>query len=137
MSFTIDLIVTELPSDDKKAWSFIDGMREEYYEDKSGTHPKLKDLHEILTKKYPCLCSFEDDDPAMDDSPWADSPMINNFASKMGMVSIVWSKADEVFPFVLESALSLGIIVADGQSEVIYRPGYTVETKSKPWWKFW
>ncbi|MCH1918691.1 hypothetical protein L9G15_04515 [Shewanella sp. A3A] len=111
-------------------------MREEYYEDKSGTHPKLKDLHEILTKKYPCLCSFEYDDPAMDDSPWADGPMINNFASKMGMVAIVWSKADEVFPFVLESALSLGIIVADGQSEVIYRPSYTVETKSKPWWKF-
>ncbi|WLQ15656.1 hypothetical protein O5O45_06975 [Hahella aquimaris] len=123
MSFTVDLILTDIPENNKDAWSFIEQLREEYYEDKSGAHSKLQEFNEDLTKKYPCLCSFADDDPEMENSPWADGPMMENFASKMGMVAIVWSRADEVFPFVLDSALALDIIVADGQSEKIYRPG--------------
>ncbi|WP_041598471.1 hypothetical protein [Hahella chejuensis] len=123
MSFTVDLILTDIPENNKDAWSFIEKLREEYYEDKSVAHSKLQEFHEVLTKKYPCLCSFADDDPEMENSPWADGPMIENFASKMGMVAIVWSRADEVFPFVLDSALALDIIVADGQSGKIYRPG--------------
>ena len=58
----------------------------------------------------------------MDESPWADGPMIGNFASKMGMIAIRFSHVDEVFDFILEEALALGIILADGQSEKIYRP---------------
>lgn len=122
MSFTVDLILTEVPEDQQQAWSDIEELREEYYDDKTGAHPKLKTLHDKLTSKYPCLCSYEDDDPEMDESPWADGPMIGNFASKMGMIAIRFSHVDEVFDFILEEALALGIILADGQSEKIYRP---------------
>ena len=137
MSFTVDLILTDVPEDNKEAWEFIEKLREEYYEDKSGAHEKLVKLHGVLTKKYPCLCSYDDDDPDIDNSPWADGPMINNFASKMGMLAIAFSRADEIFPFILENALALDIIVADGQSEKIYRPIKQGEIKKKPWWKFW
>ena len=137
MSFTVDFILTELPKENEEAWSFIEGLREEYYEDKSGAHEKLVQLHSVLTQKFPCLCSYADDDPDLDNCPWADGPMIDNFASKMGMVAISYSRADELFPFILEKALELDIIVADGQSERIYRPGEPVKGSKKPWWKVW
>ena len=137
MSFTVDLILTEVPKNNSEAWAYIENLREEYYEDKSGPHQKLIKLHEILTERYPCLCDYEDDDPEMENSPWADGPMIGNFASKMGMLAIFYSRVDEVFPFILEHALELDIILADGQDEKIYRPGYQIEPKNKPWWKFW
>lgn len=137
MSFTVDFILTELPKEETEAWSFIERLREEYYEDNSGAHEKLVQLHSVLTQKYPCLCSYADDDPELDKCPWSDGPMINNFASKMGMVAIAYSRADELFPFILEKALELDIIVADGQSEKIYRPGEPVNNSEKPWWKVW
>jgi hypothetical protein len=136
MSFTIDLIVTDVPKENGAAWKYIEALRDEYYEDKSGTHEVLIELHKELIQKYPCLSSFADDDPEADESPWADAPIMENFASKMGMLAIFYSRADEVFPFVLEKALALGIIVADGQSEKIYRPGEDIDASDKPWWKF-
>lgn len=123
MSFTVDLILEDLPSNNQEAWKVIEEMRAFYYEDKSEKAEKLIQLHELLTSKYPCLYSYADNDPEMDNSPWADGPIIGNFTSKMGMLAIVSSRADEVFPFILESALNLCITVADGQSEQIYRPG--------------
>ena len=63
MSFTVDLILTEVPENNSEAWAYIENLREEYYEDKSGPHQKLIKLHERLTERYPCLCDYEDDDP--------------------------------------------------------------------------
>lgn len=137
MSFTVDLILTDLPKDNQKAWRFIEEMREEYYEDDSGANAKLIQLHEELILKYPCLSSYADGDPEIDNCPWTDGPMIENFASKMGMLAISFSRADELFPFILDKALELEIIVADGQSEKIYRPGEPVQESITPWWKFW
>lgn len=137
MSFTLDLVVTELPRDDKEAWNYVEELREEYYNDDSGPHQKLVDLHEVLTQKYPCLCSYDDDDPSIDKSPWADGPLIGNFASKMGMVAITWPRVDDAAPFVIESAKRLGIIVMDGQGAKIHRPGESESALIKPWWKFW
>lgn len=138
MSFTVDLLLTEIPRDNIRAWKYIHSLREEYYQDESGTHETLLKLHDILVQTYPCLCSYADDDPDIDACPWADGPMINNFASKMGMLAITYSRADEVFPFVLTHALALGITVADGQSEKIYRPDDTIKAQPPtPWWKFW
>ena len=58
MSFTVDFILTELPENNEKAWSYIEQLREEYYEDKSGAHEKLIQLHKEFVEKYPCLCSY-------------------------------------------------------------------------------
>lgn len=139
MSFTLDLIVSRISDNDTVAWAEINNLREAYYDDKSKVDEKLLKLHDILIEKYPCLCSYDDDDSEMENCPWADGPMLNNFASKMGMLAIVYSRVEEVFPFILEAALALDIIVADAQDEKIYRPGDEIELKadSKPWWKFW
>jgi hypothetical protein len=122
MSYTVDLIVGQLPADDEGAWSRIEQLRPSYYADVRSKAPALLALHSALTARYPCLCSLSDNDPRIEESPWADGPMINNFAHEMGMLAILTSKLEEVFPFIVEQAHSLGITVADGQSGEIHRP---------------
>jgi hypothetical protein len=140
MSYTVDLIVGSLPASDAEAWRAIETLRERYHEDKSDKAPALVKLHEQLIKRYPCLCSYAEDDPAMEQSPWADGPMLGNFASEMGMLAIVFSRVDEVVPFIIEQASNLSISVADGQTGRIYRPivgSQPPVRREKPWWKFW
>lgn len=139
MSYTIDLIVGPLPQDESQAWQHVETLRASYYGDAREKAPALLDLHAALTERYPCLCSYADDDPAMDESPWADGPMIGNFAHEMGMLAISFSRADEVVPFVVAEANARGITVVDGQSELIHRPrvGARALLARRGWWKFW
>lgn len=122
MSYSIDLIIEKLSADQQQAWQEIEALREVYYEDERPVAAQLQQLHAQLTTHYPCLCDFAEDDPAMDDSPWADGPMINNFSHDMGMLAIVYSKVEQVLPFIIQQANQLGITVADGQDGQIYRP---------------
>ena len=139
MSYTVDLIVAALPEDDRLAWRRIEARREGYYGDSREKAAVLVQLHAALTARYPCLCSYADDDPRMDDSPWADGPMIGNFAHEMGMLAISFSRVDEVVPFVIAEANALGITVADGQSLDIHRPGGGAGKKADKHkgWMFW
>jgi|SRR5215472_13935842 len=133
MSYTVDLVVGPLPDSDKAAWSKIQELREVYYGDKREKAAALIALHSMLTGRYPCLCSYADDDPQVEQCPWADGPMIGNFAHDMGMLAIAFSRTEEVLPFIIEKANSLGITVADGQSLEIHRPG----GRTRPRWQFW
>jgi hypothetical protein len=96
-------------------------------------------LHSALTARYPCLCSYADDDDGAEECPWADGPLINNFANEMAILAIRFSRADELVPFIVKEANSLGISVADGQTGKIYRPGDKVplDDSKHPWWQFW
>ena len=133
MSYTVDLIAEPLPGDDKAAWVKVDALRETYYSDKRDKAPALIALHSVLTARYPCLCSYADNDPQMEQCPWADGPMIGNFAHEMGMLAISFRRTADVLPFVIKEANALGITVADGQSGEIHRPG--APTRSR--WRFW
>lgn len=139
MSYTVDLVVGPLSEKNKKAWEEIKALRESYYDDQREKSPVLVTLHSALTARYPCLCSYSDDDPNMEECPWADGPMINNFSHEMGMLAIVFSRADELVPYIVKEANALGITVADGQSGEIFRPKQAGkgEQSTKPWWKFW
>lgn len=123
MSYTVDLIVSPLSSNNEEAWAQIESLRDAYYDDEREKAPQLVALHGVLTEKYPCLCSYDIDDDDSDSSPWADGPMINNFSHEMGMLAISFSRVREVVPFIIESANKLGIAVADGQSGEIHRAG--------------
>jgi hypothetical protein len=122
VSYTVELIVGCLPESESGAWAQIEELRESYYGDERDKTPELLELHKALTARYPCLCSFEDNDPRIDESPWADGPMLNNFAHDMGMLAISSSRAEEVVPFVIAEANKLGITVADSQTANIHRP---------------
>lgn len=139
MSYTVDLIVTELPAENRKAWAVIEEMRGPYYDDKRETAPSLVSLHAVLTSRYPCLSSYSGAYEGPETCPWADGPMINNFAHEMGMLAISFSRVDEIVPFIIEKANALGITVADGQSGLIHRPDGSlgIDGKKKAWWKLW
>ena len=139
MSYTVNLIVGPLSENDKIAWQQIEVLCESYYNDELDKAPSLIKLHAVLTSRYPCLCSYDDDDEKIEESPWADGPMIGNFAGEMGMLAVSFSRVDEVIPFIIKEANALGISVADPQSGEIFRPNSSMQDKmrSKPWWKFW
>lgn len=122
MSYALDFVVPSVPNRKGQAWDFLEDLSDRYEDDRGPTNPVLKRLHAVLVERYPCLSSYSDGDPRKEECPWADGPLINNFASEMGMVSIKYSRAEEVVPFAVDAALALGITVMDGQNEKIYRP---------------
>ena len=122
MSYSLDFVVPKVPNRKGQAWDFLEDLEDRYEDDRGPTHPLLKQLHAALVARYPCLSSYADGTPEKEDCPWADGPLINNFASEMAMVAIKPSRAAELVPYAVEQALALGITVMDGQDETIYRP---------------
>lgn len=122
MSYTLEFVVSKVPNRKGQAWDFLEDLQDRFEDDRGAPHPLLKQLHAALVDRYPCLSSYADGDPAKEECPWADGPLINNFASEIGEVSIKFSRVAEVVPFAVEQALALGITVMDGQDESIHRP---------------
>jgi hypothetical protein len=121
MSYTIQFFARRVPRDDEEAW----GVLEEFFLNESeGGKPPVKaltDLHQALTERYPCLSAYADEDPQIDDCPWSDGPLIDNFVGKVGSVSIQTSRAGELMPFILDQARALKVVVVDVQSGDIHR----------------
>ena len=118
MSYSLVFSRNPIPKNIDDPWAWIDAEIEKYYKDERGAHPKLKELHDRLTSKYPCICDLSDEE--LDNGVWSDGPLINNFSQDIAMVAMPFSVVDEVAPFVVETAVNLGIIVFDHQSRNIY-----------------
>lgn len=122
MSYALNFVIPVVPNRKGQAWDFLEDLQDRYEDDRAPAHPLLKQLHDVLASRYPCLSSYADGDLSREDCPWADGPLINNFASEMGMLAIKISRAEEVIPFAVEAALALGITVMDAQDDKIHRP---------------
>lgn len=123
MSYVIDIVVPAVPDNDDAAWAFVEGLRERYYDDSRERAPALVTLHGQVTAQYPCPSSYSDGDPAIDDSPWADSPLINNFCSEMGMLALSSTpNLEAVVACVVARACQLGLTVFDPQEGRVHRP---------------
>ena len=131
MSYTVDIVMGPVPLDDKAAWKVIDSWREELYAD-SEASPEMRALHDKLVSRYPCITVDEN-------GPWSDGPLINDFGKRMGIIGVVYSRVDEVLPFVIETSVGLGFTVFDGQDERIHRPAGEGRSSQdeRPWWRFW
>ena len=143
MSWTIEIVTSDIPYDDEDAWLLLEELREEDDQHEYGDppSPELAELCRRLTARYPCIT--ETDDPA---SPWADGPLINNFGDKMATLGIVTSRMEEALPFVIETATEMGFTVFDAGDETIHRPkGWKrppqspipATPPSRPWWRSW
>ena len=131
MSYTVDIVNGPVPDDNKAAWAALEIWREELYAD-SEASPEMRALHDKLVVRYPCIM-------VDDDGPWSDGPLIDDFGKRMGIIGVVYSRVEEVIPFVIETSLAMGFTVFDGQDDKIHRPGSAgkhVEEK-RPWWRFW
>lgn len=110
-------ICTEpISSSDKKAWQQLDALV-----NAEGEAPDVfKKRHDLLTAKYPCICTLGDDE--VDDGVWSDGPLWNNFGHRAAVLGMVYSRVEEVLPFLVETANELGLVVFDWGGPSIYRP---------------
>jgi hypothetical protein len=121
MSYTIELIPSQLPPNTDEAWAVIERLSDSSDDEHCHPHPSFIRLHAALTAKYRCLSSYGDDEEA-DECPWADGPMLGNFGTRIGMLALLTDRVDELLPFIIQEAGELGISVADGQTGQITRP---------------
>lgn len=116
MSFTFAIVAPPVAVDDETAWRELDGLLET-----EGDAPAVfRTLHDQLTAKYPCICDL-DDDSVDEQGVWSDGPLWNNFGARAAVLGLIYSRVDEVLPFVIESATALGLTVFEWD-KAIYRP---------------
>ncbi len=84
--------------------------------------PALRTLHDTITSVYPCLSSFDDSDDGIDDCPWSDGPLIDNFGAQMGTIGLTGNKVGRVASFIRYCATTLGLTVFDEQEGKIFQP---------------
>jgi len=122
MSIILKIVAAPLPDDDTQAWAAADDVCA-HEDDAMPKAPVLVKLHDVLTSVYPCLCSDASDDPDMDDTPWSDGPLINNFGSVSASLGLATDDDDgSAAGFIVAAARTLGLTVLDEQSGEIYRP---------------
>ncbi len=131
MSYGLNIVQTPVPDDDREAWAYLDDLLER---DPQGEVPRVYHvLIDRLTERYPCICDQPDD--LVDDGVWSDGPLRNNAGHAATTLGLAWPYVDEVRPFVVETATSLGLVVFDPQEGRIDRP--PAPSTGRPWWKFW
>lgn len=99
---------------------------------------ELVRCYKTITARYPELDDLDDD--AADESPWSESPLDCN--RRYMRLLFVNSTEAEVYQWVIDTAISMGLDVFDPQNETLYQPEVGVAAASapsavKPWWKFW
>jgi hypothetical protein len=117
MSYNIAICIPPVPTDDDEAWKAVDGL----IEARGPAPPLFKLLHDQLTSKYPCICDLPDN-RVDEDGVWSDGPLWNDFGHRAAVLGIIYSRVEEVLPFVVRTANALGLTVFDWGGPEIYRP---------------
>lgn len=73
-----------------------------------------------LTARHPCITELDDDDPR---AVWSDGPLDGVSGHAVYSIGIQSERLEEVHPFVVETATSLGLVVLDEQQGEAYLPG--------------
>lgn len=116
MSYNVAICIQPIPSDDKSAWLALDGLI-----DAEGAVPLVfKQLHDQLTRKYPCICTLSDEE--VDSGVWSDGPLWNNFGHRAAVLGIVYSRVEEVLPFSCARPTCSVLRCSTGAAPTIYRP---------------
>ena len=74
-----------------------------------------------MTVRYPCICTLPDD-RVDEDGVWGDGPLWNDFGNRAAVLGVVYSRVEEVLPFLIETAVGLDLTVFDWGGPNIYRP---------------
>lgn len=117
MSYDIAICTPPIPGDDATAWRQLDELI-----DSQGQPPSVfRELHDALTTRHPCISALPDD-RVDEDGVWSDGPLWNDFGHRAAVLGVVYSRAEEVLPFLIETAIGLGLTVFDWGGRTIYRP---------------
>jgi hypothetical protein len=116
MSYNVAICTQPIPVSDQEAWQAVDALI-----DAKGEPPEVfRELHDRLTTKYPCICTLSDDE--VDNGVWSDGPLWNDFGHRAAVLGMVYSRVEEVLPFLVNAANDLGLVVFDWGGPSIYRP---------------
>jgi hypothetical protein len=116
MGYNVAVCLPPILADDAAAWNAINELI-----DSVGDVPDVfKNLYRQITAAYPCICELPDD--LVDNAVWSDGPLWSNFGHRAAVLGIEESRADEVVPFLVINATSLGLTVFDWATQTIYRP---------------
>jgi hypothetical protein len=117
MSYNLAVCTPPVSPNDEEAWDQLDGLISS-----EGPQPSVfRQLHDALTVRYPCICTLPDD-KVDEDGVWSDGPLWNDFGHRVAVLGVVYSKVEEVLPFLIETAIDLGLTVFDWGGPNIYRP---------------
>lgn len=116
MSYNVAIVAPPIPEDDRVAWSEVNALI-----DAEGPMPAVfEQLLAPLTARYPCICDLDDDH--VDDGVWSDGPLRNNLGHRASVLGMVYSRVEEVLPFLIREANALGLSVFDWATETVHRP---------------
>lgn len=116
MSYDIAVLATDIATTDAQAWLELDALTEQ----RGKPPPVFRQIHDIIIARYPDITTLSDE--AADDGVWSSGPLWNNFSPAAAVLALRHSRADEVVPFVVETARSLGLPVFDWTTRHIHRP---------------
>lgn len=116
---SVDMAVWEgdRPESDDEAAKTCDSLYERYIDREYPTEPapKIKEFAEALTATFPDLDALGDDE--VDDSPWADSPLLGNASGPFIYFAMVTNDAAErAWELATSTASRLGLVAFDPQS---------------------
>jgi hypothetical protein len=117
-SMSVDMAVWEgdRPPDDE-AGQVFEALYDRYIDREYPTEPtaKIKEFVEALTTRFPDLDALGDDE--VDDSPWADSPLLANASGPLIYFGMVTNEAaQQAWELAQATATRLGLIAFDPQS---------------------
>lgn len=116
MSIALAVWEGPLPASDEEAVRTFEELYERHVEGEDETPPtdRIAAYARALLDRYPDITDLDDD--AVDDSPWADGPLINNATGPFMYFAMVTNEAaEEAWPFAVTTARSLGLVCFDPQ----------------------
>ncbi len=119
MTYLLHIVAREVPANDAEVLPFLEQIAGATMS--IAPSQQLKSFRDAILKLFPCLTSYGAGDKAIDNCPWADGPLAENFKGGYGSVAIS-RRHDEVIPHVLRIASDLGVTVVDEQNGAVHRP---------------
>lgn len=119
MTYLLHIVAREVPANDAEVLPFLEQIAGATIS--IAPSQQLKSFRDAILKLFPCLSSYGAGDKAIEDCPWADGPLADNFKGGYGSVAIS-RRHDEVIPHVLRIASDLGVTVVDEQNGAVHRP---------------
>jgi hypothetical protein len=111
MSYSIMVFEGDVPRSDEEAVAVYQSMIDRYQDGGAvEPTPAIRAYVEAMLARWPDIS--EDDG---EDSPWADSPLINNASGPMFHFALGFSSLDASIPFIVEEAERRGLVCVDPQ----------------------
>jgi hypothetical protein len=118
---SVDMAVWEgeRPASNEDAAQTFEALYEQYVErEPTVPTPKVREFVESLLARFPDFDDLSDDE--MDDSPWADSPLIGNASGPFFYFSMVTnSAAAEAWDLATRTAARMGLVAFDPQEAAL------------------